>query len=94
MPENKSCALCGGIDLITFHHLIPKSCHRNKWFKKHFTKTEMRERGVYVCRKCHSFIHKQFSEKCLGRELNTVEKLKSNAVIAKYVQWATKNKLS
>ena len=92
MPEDKFCSLCGSAHLITFHHLIPKSCHGNKWFKKNFTKIEMRERGIDVCRKCHSFIHKQFSEKYLGRELNTIEKLKNNEVIAKYVQWATKGK--
>lgn len=48
----------------------------------------MRERGIYICRRCHSFIHKKFSEKVLGRELNTLEKLLENRVIAKYVQWA------
>ncbi len=88
--EEKQCALCESTELITFHHLIPRTCHSNKWFKKHFTRTEMIESGIDVCRKCHSFIHRQFSEKYLGRELNTLEKLLENEVIAKYVQWARK----
>jgi len=85
---SEHCALCGSSTLVTFHHLIPRTCHRNKWFKKHYDKTDMRERGIYICRRCHSFIHKKFSEKVLGRELNTLEKLLENRVIAKYVQWA------
>jgi len=83
-----TCSLCGSSTLITFHHLIPRSCHRNKWFKKHFDKTDMRERGIYICRRCHNFIHKQFSEKELGRELNTLVKLQDNKSIAKYIKWA------
>jgi len=88
--NTRHCKLCGSEHLITFHHLIPKSCHTNKWFKKNFTKQEMTENGVDLCRKCHSFIHKQFSEKTLGRELNTLEKLQANEVIAKYAKWAIK----
>lgn len=93
MEKNKPsiCILCGSPNRITFHHLIPKTCHSNKWFKKNFTKIEMQERGIDVCRKCHSFIHKKFSEKYLGRELNTLEKLLENDIVAKYLIWARKN---
>jgi len=94
MPRSskaESCVLCGSQYGITFHHLIPKTCHTNKWFKKNFSMEDMRERGIDVCRKCHSFIHKQFSEKQLGRELNTLEKLTANEQIANYVKWASKN---
>ena len=85
-----TCALCGTRHRITFHHLIPKSCHRNKWFRKNFAKTDMKERGIWVCRRCHSFIHKQFSEKQLGRELNTLERLLSNDKMEAFIQWARK----
>ncbi|WP_246119318.1 hypothetical protein [Aliikangiella coralliicola] len=76
--------------LLTFHHLIPKSCHSNKWFKKNFTKEEMTNRGIVVCRKCHSFIHRQFSEKELGRDFNTLDKLMENETIKNYIPWAIK----
>ena len=88
--ENEICVLCGSPNRITFHHLIPKTCQKNKWFKKHFTKEDMIERGILVCRKCHSFIHKQFSEKHLGRELNTLDKIQDNDVIKRYLVWAKK----
>ncbi|OUS27593.1 hypothetical protein A9Q99_14210 [Gammaproteobacteria bacterium 45_16_T64] len=87
---SEQCSLCGTSQLITFHHLIPKTCHSNKWFKKNFTRDEMRGNGIDVCRQCHSFIHKQFSEKELGRYLNTLALLQGNEVIAKYVGWAKK----
>jgi hypothetical protein len=50
----------------------------------------MKERGIDICRRCHSFIHKKFSEKYLGRELNTLEKLEQNEIIKAYLKWAKK----
>lgn len=88
---NKVCALCGSDKNITFHHLIPRSCHGNKWFKKQYETQEMRKRGIDICRKCHSFIHKKFSEKELGRVLNTLELLQDNETINTYVSWAKKH---
>lgn len=87
---SKICALCGSDQFITFHHLIPKSCHGNKWFRKNFDKTEMQARGIDICLRCHSFIHKKFSEKLLGRELNTLDRLRKNEVIHAYLKWAKK----
>jgi len=86
----KLCALCGADHALTFHHLIPRSCHRNKWFRKNFEKGDMTGRGIDICRRCHSFLHKQFSEKHLGRELNTVDKILSDRTIQSYVKWARK----
>jgi len=88
MGENSSCQLCGSGQQITFHHLIPRTCHRNKWFRKNFSREEMRTRGIDVCRPCHSFIHKQYNEKHLGRELNTLDRLLAEPVISTYVAWA------
>lgn len=84
------CVLCGSDKLITFHHLIPKSCHRNKWFRKNFEKTDMQERGIYLCRQCHSFIHKQYSEKVLGREFNTLAMLLANDKVQNFIAWKKK----
>ncbi|NNJ92479.1 MAG: hypothetical protein HKP55_12460 [Gammaproteobacteria bacterium] len=85
-----SCALCGTDQQITYHHLIPKTCHKNKWFKKNFAMADMRERQIPVCRKCHSFVHKHYSEKVLGRELNTLEKLLGEEKLQKFIIWKRK----
>ena len=88
--QSEKCALCERESGLTFHHLIPRKCHTNKWFRKNFSREEMKTRGIYVCRICHSFIHKQFSAKYLGRDLNTLEALLQNEIIDKYVNWAKK----
>ncbi|NLR92682.1 hypothetical protein HGP29_15795 [Flammeovirga sp. SR4] len=82
------CELCEKESYITFHHLIPKSTHKNKWFRKNFDIEDMRHRGINVCRKCHSYIHKLYSEKELGRRLNTLESIKNDEQIMRYVEWA------
>ena len=84
------CALCGTDKQITYHHLIPKTCHKNKWFKKNFDMTDMRERQIPVCRKCHSFIHKQYSEKVLGRDFNTLEMLLADEKVQNFIVWKKK----
>lgn len=90
MPVNKACQLCGSDQQISFHHLIPRTCHKNKWFTKRFSKEDMRSRGIDVCRLCHNFIHSQYDEKMLGRHFNTIEALLDDEGIKKYVAWAKK----
>ena len=86
------CQMCGRDRDMTFHHLIPQTCHKNKWFKKNFTRAQMGE-GVHVCRDCHAAIHKFIpSEKELGRVYNTVEKLMLHEELAKYVPWLSKQR--
>lgn len=51
----------------------------------------MQTRGIDVCRRCHSYIHEQFSEKELGRQFNTLEKLLANEAIATFAEWAKKH---
>lgn len=86
------CELCGRTVKrgTTAHHLIPRTCHGNKWFQKNFTRDVMRV-TVELCRDCHSEIHKQIpSEKELGRHYNTLEKLLSHPKIGSFVKWIRK----
>ncbi len=88
----KECALCHrqlkrG---TTEHHLIPRMCHRNKWFKKNFSREQMQE-TVPLCRQCHSAVHKFVPrEKDLGRHFYTLDLLKSHPQVAKFAAWASK----
>lgn len=92
LEKENICSLCGRMKELTFHHLIPKTCHSNKWFNKKFTKEEMKKRGIYVCRDCHKFIHRQFSEKELGRTYNTRNSLLENIKIQAFVRWVIKKR--
>jgi len=43
-----NCELCKRENELTFHHLIPRTNHKNKWFKKNFTREEMNQ-GINIC---------------------------------------------
>lgn len=89
-----ACELCGRVTKrgTTEHHLIPRTCHSNKWFKKRFTREQM-VITVSLCRDCHRAVHRLVpDEKELGRDLNTLEALREDERIASYLAWARKQK--
>ncbi len=93
MTHNR-CSLCNRITKrgTTEHHLIPRTCHSNKWFKKRFTREQMSE-TVDVCRDCHKAIHRLIpDEKELGRSYNTLEGLRSHEEISKFLTWVRRQK--
>ena len=72
--------------------MIPRTCHSNKWFKRTFTREEMRE-TISVCHDCHNAIHRFIpKEKTLGREFNTVDALLAHSDLATFVAWVRKQK--
>jgi len=84
------CELCGCEEAHNFHHFIPRTLHSNKWFKKRFTREEMRQ-GIEVCKACHHAIHDLIpDEKELGRHYNSRKALLSHPEIRKFVRWKRK----
>jgi len=84
---NSLCELCQREPPSSFHHLIPRTLHSNKWFKKRFTRGQL-QAGIDVCRECQSMIHRLIpDEKQMGRRYNTLEKLLGHPEVAKYVAW-------
>jgi len=79
------CLLCEKESPLTFHHLIPKKCHTKKWFRKRSTRQEIGRRGIDICSYCHQYIHKLYSEKELGRDFNTLEKLLADEQLQAYL---------
>ena len=81
------CELCEQETADNFHHLIPRMVHSNRWFKKRYSRAEMRY-GLQVCRTCHNAIHDFIpDEKELGRHYNTRDKLLAHPQIAHYLRW-------
>ncbi len=73
---------------LTFHHLIPKRLHGNKWFRKRYSREEMAQRGIHVCHDCHKAIHHYIpSEKELGRSYETRAKLLAHPELGRFVAW-------
>ncbi len=88
------CELCGRPDkFLTFHHLIPRRCHRMNRFRNTFSIGEMRSRGLWLCEPCHGGIHDLIpDEKLLGWSYNTRELLLAHEGIRRHVNWVKKQK--
>lgn len=88
--QQKTCELCKRqVNRTTRHHLIPRTVHKNKWFRKNFEKSQMHE-TVDLCKDCHRQIHKFIPEKEMGRAYNTIEKLQAHEEVANFLQWLVK----
>ena len=77
---------------LTFHHLIPKKVHRRPHYRKHFSKAVLQE-GIWVCRLCHSAIHRQFDEMTLAKRLNSLEAILEESFILRHIEWAKKQRV-
>jgi rubrerythrin len=88
----EQCPLCERHLLLTFHHLIPKKMHRRTRFRKAYTRAELAQ-GVWVCRECHSAIHRFFDEMTLARDLNTLALLQAEPQLQRHAQWLAKRRV-
>lgn len=86
------CALCGRNCQLTFHHLIPRKLHRRTHFRKHYSKEQLSQ-GIYLCRPCHSGVHKLFDEMTLGKQLNSLSALKDDPRVQKHSLWVAKQRI-
>lgn len=82
----RECAICGREEVLTRHHLIPRTRHANRRNKREFDRKTVKE-TVGVCRPCHSQIHAVLSEKELERDYRTVDSLRAHPEIAKFAAW-------
>lgn len=87
-----ACALCGRHQPLTFHHLIPRAMHNKKRFQKRYAKTELRTRGIDICRLCHDGIHALLTAKELAESYPTTELLLAHDGLAKHLAWVKKQK--
>ena len=88
--HEESCDMCKRDMELTSHHLIPKQVHSKNWAKKMFSRPEMRNRRIDICKDCHTFLHYTFKHSELGRDLNTLELLLSNDKVIKFISWVKK----
>lgn len=91
--ETGCCELCGRNRLLTKHHLIPRAVHRKGKFQRRYSKEEMRQRGLLLCKQCHDGIHDLIpDEKELAESFNTKEALLADERIRKHVAWVRRQK--
>jgi len=87
----QACPLCGRNTPLTFHHLIPKKMHRRTYFRKNYDKTTLNQ-GIYICRMCHSGIHKLYDEMTLAKRFNSFALLAADPALQKHCQWVARQK--
>ena len=105
LPDYSTCDMCDRHMKLTFHHLIPKELHR-KYIKKNrlpgnLTAAEpglkmapfLGNFGVYVCRPCHSAIHRCEPNRALAEEYNTLDRLLAHAKIGAWATFNSKQKI-
>ena len=86
----KMCKLCEReVPKTSRHHTIPRTVHKNKWFKKNYTREQMHS-TIELCRDCHREIHRLIPEKEMGKFYNTIDKLKSHEKVAGFLKWLTR----
>ncbi len=79
------CELCErDVERLTAHHLIPRQTVKRKQADPGPT--------VDICSPCHRQIHSLFDNKRLARELNSLEALRSEPQIARFLVWIRKQK--
>lgn len=84
-PEG--CEICQREHLpLTYHHLIPRRMHV-KAVKRDWHKNWELNKVAWLCRACHSFVHKIASNEELAKELYSVELLTEREDVQKWAAW-------
>lgn len=74
-----NCELCQReMENLTIHHLIPRQ--KNGHYSP----------KIKICSACHRQIHNLFDNTRLAQELNTLEKLRSEPQMWKFLSWVRK----
>lgn len=85
------CACCGRQVALTFHHLIPKKLHRRAHFKNNFTRNEL-SAGIYICRRCHTGIHRRHDEMTLAKQFSSLDALLADNDLQQHFNWVAKQR--
>ena len=71
---------------LTYHHLIPRGVHakvlKRGWHEKHVLNSV-----AWLCRACHSFIHRMACNEELARHWYTIERICERDDVRKWAQW-------
>lgn len=104
LPDYSSCDMCERHMKLTFHHLIPKALHR-KYIKKNRLPSNLTAEpgfkmgaflgnfGAYLCRPCHSAVHRCEPNRALAEEYNTIDRLLAHPKIGAWAAFNSKQKV-
>lgn len=84
------CEICEREHLpLTYHHLIPRAVHA-KAVKRGWHREWELNKVAWLCRACHSFVHKIESNEVLAKEFYSVELLIGREDVQKWASWVGK----
>ncbi|EFQ97600.1 hypothetical protein MGYG_00639 [Nannizzia gypsea CBS 118893] len=72
---------------LTYHHLIPKAVH-SKALKRGWHEECDLNQVAWLCRACHSYVHRMASNEELAREWYTVEAILGREDTQEWAKWA------
>ncbi|KAK5081319.1 hypothetical protein LTR05_008113 [Lithohypha guttulata] len=74
---------------MTYHHLIPKAVHA-KVQKRGWHEESQLNSVAWLCRACHTFVHRMASNEELAKEWFTVERICERDDVQKWANWVRK----
>ncbi|MCJ1382391.1 hypothetical protein MMC17_005504 [Xylographa soralifera] len=82
-----ACEICDrGWIPLTYHHLIPRQIHE-KALKRHWHDEWRLNSVAWLCRACHSFVHRIASNEELAKDLWTVDLLMGREDVRAWAKW-------
>ncbi|EKM51451.1 uncharacterized protein PHACADRAFT_152211 [Phanerochaete carnosa HHB-10118-sp] len=85
------CEICEREVPLTYHHLIPREVHA-KALKKKWHPEEMLNSVAWLCRPCHSTVHRVASNEELAKSWYTVDTLLEREDIQRWRAYASKQR--
>ncbi|KAH8422805.1 uncharacterized protein LDX57_000560 [Aspergillus melleus] len=74
---------------LSYHHLIPRGVH-DKVRKKGWHEEWMLNSVAWLCRACHSFVHRMASNEELAREWFTVDRILEREDVQDWARWVSR----
>ena len=71
---------------LSYHHLIPRAVHA-KVVKRGWHAEWVLGSVAWLCRACHSFVHRMASNEELAREWYTVERILEREDVRDWARW-------
>ncbi|TQN64540.1 hypothetical protein CSHISOI_10883 [Colletotrichum shisoi] len=86
----EGCELCGRDWVaLTYHHLIPRMVH-DKVVKRGWHREDELNNAAWLCRLCHSFVHRFAGHEDLARHYYTVKLLLEREEVVRFAQYASR----
>ncbi|EYE99415.1 HNH endonuclease [Aspergillus ruber CBS 135680] len=74
---------------LSYHHLIPRAVHE-KVRKRGWHEEWMLNSVAWLCRACHSFVHRMAGNEELAREWYTVERILEREDVQDWARWVSR----